>query len=229
MLTAFKRKGRLFIHSKLFNWVDKSISTSLILQSRHFWRWGKDDGSIQDSLIESRAEENQIVPQYGDSAPRLSPLLILPVQRPIFPGSFAAAFVKDERTVEAVIANRDKGSGYLGLFLRTDLVTDTTITPELISSADHVYKVGTFAQIQNIIRTQNSIQLLLTTHRRITLEDIISFGPPIIGNVTHWDKIYADQSPSIKAYTNEIINASRYHINTFNSYFVCFVLSINLN
>ena len=179
---------------------------------RLFWGWGKDDHHNPDSGMESRNEKNQLVAQYGDNAPKPSPLLILPVQRPVFPGAYATTIVKNDKTIDAILSNRDNGNGYLAMFLRTDLVSDTTIITEIITSIDDIYRVGTLAQIQNIrsIGAGDSIQLILTTHRRVTLENINSFGPPIIGNCTHWDRLEAEPSPSVKAYSNELIAASRY-------------------
>eukprot|EP01035_Chromulina_nebulosa_P020169 gene20169-26184_t len=49
-------------------------------------------------------------------------------------------------------------------------------------------------------------------HRRITLKDIESYGPPIMSNVIHWKKAITTtdkQSNAVKAYSNEVINAVR--------------------
>lgn len=91
------------------------------------------------------------------------------------------------------------------------------LVPEIIKSIDDVHKVGTFALVQNIVKSENGCQLLLIGNRRINLDDITSFGPPTIASVTHWPKhnqIRADQmSMTVKAYCNEIIAGVREIVN----------------
>eukprot|EP01036_Dinobryon_divergens_P004500 gene4500-5951_t len=141
----------------------------LVKATNYFWGWSKDEKIHDNEQGGTGSNENkQLVANFGENSPKPSQVLLLPVRRPIFPGFMAATFVKDEKTIEAIVTARDKGSGYLGVALRTDysIITDIDTTPELITGLDELYKVGTFVQIQNIIRTQNSIQLLLMAHRQ---------------------------------------------------------------
>jgi len=198
---------------------------------RPFW-WGGDDNSNSsgdsnnknntkektknsndetDAVLVGEGSERQIVPQFGESTPKLSPLICVPiVRRPVFPGFFATHLVKDEKTVEAIVENRSNGASYMGLFLRTDGEPKDESKVDLITSMDQIHNIGTFAQIHNVIRTPRGAQLLLMAHRRIGLDEITAFGPPTIAKVTHLKKQAFDaKSPSIKAYSNEVIAAVR--------------------
>ena len=109
--------------------------------------------------------------QFGDSTPKISPLLVLPLsRRPVFPGFFATHLVKDEKTLEAIIENHKRGVSYLGLFLQKDKQsppissssrdqqhsqqnTGNGVSDKVITSLDEVHTTGTYAQIHNVIRT----------------------------------------------------------------------------
>ena len=94
------------------------------------------------------------------------------------------------------------------MFLRSDSKGAIVEVPELISSADQIYKVGTFVQIQSMIRTDIGLQLVLMGHRRVNLEEIYNFGPPLFVRVDHWQKpSFVIESASLKAYRNEVIQA----------------------
>lgn len=187
----------------------KMKSHRLIWDNSLFNKYYSYQPNENDGFTDEGVGNNQLVTQTGENTPKISPLLILPCQRPIFPGFMAATMIKDEKTMEAILANRESGSGYLGLFLRKTLVDVTTTIPELITSANDIHHGGIFVQIQNIVKTPNSLQILLMAHRQIYLNEITSFGPPVIGHVTHWDRPPMEQTSTIKAYTNEIIAAAR--------------------
>jgi ATP-dependent Lon protease len=123
----------------------------------------------------------------------------------------SAVVVRDEKTAEAIIKSAELGASYLGTFLRSDTKPGLVIeTPELITNMDQVHKTGTFAQVQSILRTDGGLQLLLMGHRRITLDAIKEYGPPVTARVTHWNKSHiAVESSLVKAYRNEIILAIR--------------------
>ena len=148
-----------------------------------------------------------ILPQTGDNAPRLGNLLGLPVRRPVFPGLMSAAIVKDERVIDGIIKSSESGIAYLGTFLRADAAADGP--PELITRSDQIHKVGTFVQIQSIIRIDQGLQLLLMGHRRVNLEEVTAFGPPLSVKVNHWKKPVLVESTAVKAYRNELLLAVR--------------------
>eukprot|EP00596_Hydrurales_sp_CCMP1899_P000283 CAMPEP_0119035724 /NCGR_PEP_ID=MMETSP1177-20130426/2932_1 /TAXON_ID=2985 /ORGANISM="Ochromonas sp, Strain CCMP1899" /LENGTH=950 /DNA_ID=CAMNT_0006994419 /DNA_START=142 /DNA_END=2994 /DNA_ORIENTATION=- len=162
-----------------------------------------------DDVSETVVKEKSItLPQIGDNSPKLNNLIGIPLsRRPIFPGFLQGVMVKDEKTIEAILRSHDSGVSYLSTFLRTD--KDTIIeSPELISSLDQIHKVGTFVQIQQHIKTETGLQLLLVGHRRVNLNEVTDFGPPLSVKVDHWDKpSLILESNSLKAYRNEVIQS----------------------
>ena len=179
----------------------------LSLPSRNFCS----EGVITDGVIDSRpaGDKSITLPQIGDNSPKLIDLYGLPIsRRPIFPGLMSACMVRDEKTCAALIKSNESGMSYLSVFLRRDVKGAIVELPELISSVDQIYKVGTFVQVQNMIRTDIGLQLLLMGHRRITLEEIYNFGPPLSVKIDHWQKpLFVLESQSLKAYRNEVIQA----------------------
>jgi ATP-dependent Lon protease len=169
------------------------------------------EGVITDGVIDSRpaGDKSITLPQIGDNSPKLVDLYGLPIsRRPIFPGLMSAVMIRDEKTCAALIKSNESGMSYLSVFLRCDAKGAIVELPELITSADQIYKVGTFVQVQNMIRTDIGLQLLLMGHRRITLEEIHNFGPPLSVKIDHWQKpVFVLESPSLKAYRNEVIQA----------------------
>lgn len=83
--------------------------------------------------------------------------------------------------------------------------------PDLITDVSDIYKVGTFASIQNVVQTEFGSQLLLMGQRRVTINEITSFGPPTIANVDHWERavVKDPHNPHLKALLNEVLSASR--------------------
>ena len=182
-----------------------------------FW-WGGDNDDKKEEkeqatavIVEDGHSEKQLVAQTGEHSPKLSPLVVVPVtRRPIFPGFFATHLIKDEKTIDTILKNRTNGASYLGLFLRSDdkPVDDPGI--ELITDISDIHRIGTFAQIHNVIKTPRGSQLLLMAHRRISLDDVTEFGPPTIARVTHMKSAFTGQkSASVKAYSNEVVAAVR--------------------
>ena len=156
-------------------------------------------------------EENKLVAQFGESLPKLNPIMITPlIRRPIFPGFFATHLIKDQQTIDAIMANQTKGASYLGLFMRSDDINQDESKAELITSIDQLHTIGSFAQIHNIIKNPRGAQLLLMVHRRISLDEITSLGPPTIAKVTHLKSpSFTTKSPALKAYSNEVMSAVR--------------------
>ena len=64
-------------------------------------------------------------------------------------------------------------------------------------------------QIQSIIRIEQGLQLLLMGHRRVNLEEVTAFGPPLSVRVNHWKKPVRVESTAVKAYRNELLLAVR--------------------
>lgn len=175
--------------------------------------WNLQDGIgghiPSDSVV---IEENSIaLPAIGDNSPKLTNLFGIPIaRRPIFPGLMSAVMVRDEKTIASLIKSHESGMSYLSVFLRRDVKGAVIEVPELITSVDQIYNVGTFVHIQSLIRTDIGLQLLLMGHRRINLEEISNFGPPLSVKVEHWQKpVFVLESPSLKAYRNEVIQAVR--------------------
>lgn len=95
----------------------------------------------------------------GDDAPRPSPLIALPLlRRPLFPGLVQGLVLNDEATISAI---SDLQSSYVGLFLRKQAPLDDK-PPEVISSLDDIYSVGTLAQVHNLVPSPASTQIFLT-------------------------------------------------------------------
>jgi ATP-dependent Lon protease len=180
-----------------------------------FWDYGK---NLKDPIEVIEKEGNGKSPgeektlTIHNSAPKLTNIIGLPIaRRPVFPGLLQAAIVKDEKTANAILKSGETGMSYLGVFLRTDTKKggNTIEVPELITSIDQVHKVGTFVQVQSMIRVENGLQLLLMGHRRINLEDILNYGPPVNMKVNHWKKISVVENNAIKAYRNELLMGVR--------------------
>jgi Lon-like ATP-dependent protease len=197
MLRSLRRRGILFPHQVV------------VKQPQRFFFFGNNKKSENPPQPDNGTA--LVVPQTGDNAPRLGTLLAIPVRRPVFPGLMSAAIIKDERTIEAIIRAESQGICYLGTFLRTDAKDGSLIegTPELITRSDQLHKVGTFVQIQSAIRLEQGLQLLLMGHRRVNLEEILNYGPPLQVRVNHWKKPVLVESTALKAYRNELILAVR--------------------
>ena len=138
--------------------------------------------------------------------------MTLPIaRRPLFPGYMSAILVKNPAIVEAVIKDRENGTGgYIGLFMRRDKGAGIEV-PDLITDVSEIHDVGTLAQVHNVIMMEHgAAQMLVMGHRRITLKGVQTYGPPILSSVEHWrSRVVTEQSNSLKAYSNEIIATAR--------------------
>lgn len=211
-----------------------------------FWWKGKPGGEGEDetvAVIDARSDSSDksstsnksLVPKYGDNLPQLNPLIILPTKsRPIFPGFMSSILVKDEKVIKALTARVDESSPYVGVFLQKKEVNGSVAgvevpefnqksstlqqdsTSSAITSSAQLFNVGSFAQITSLIKTDVGVQVLLMGHRRISLGEVTSFGPPIISNVTYWRRPLVAQNQTLKAYCNEVLSAARYCIPFFN-------------
>jgi len=220
--------------------------------------------SSSSSTAAAAAATDSIVPSrlgFGDESPRYPHLVGLPVtHRPVFPGLITSVNVTDESTIEALQRISEKGSGYIGVFLRndtnasasdgnneqSDLVSDDSdssryveggllVTPEIITDASQLHKVGTFAQVHRVHVHHNgenedgdekdkifgkdgedsdnvSASVLLLAHRRIDLVSVDNLGPPIDVTVRHWDRLQipsTSKNDMIRALSNEILSTIR--------------------
>jgi ATP-dependent Lon protease len=204
-------------------------------------------GSNKKSLVSSLSA---IVPRrgYGDEAPRMPHVLALPVlNRPLFPGVVTSVTLTEPATIDA-LENLQKSSSnspnnYISVFLRNKHPTGVSEggvllpTPEVITDASDLYKVGTFAQIHRLTRGVGSAStsvgaqefddsqqedghagtsdggtasVLLLAHRRVNLESVDSLGPPIDVTISHWPRLdYTGSDDTIRALSNEILSTIR--------------------
>ena len=111
----------------------------------------------------------------------------------------------------------------MGLFLRkldgdgsTPPQSDIEHYGEKILDISHLHTVGVFAQVRQVNLVATGAQLFITGMRRITLESVEQYGPPTIAKVHHWKtQRMIPLTKSVKAYTNELLYASRYSILSF--------------
>eukprot|EP00752_Nemacystus_decipiens_P005164 g4687.t1 len=81
--------------------------------------------------------------------------------------------------------------------------------PEVITSLDEIHEVGTLAQVADIRPSAmpGEVQLLLVGHRRLSIKELISMGPPLEVEVDHWNTGEFDaDSEVIRAYCQEILS-----------------------
>jgi Lon protease-like protein len=173
-----------------------------------------DATEVANADIKSASSKVGLIAPYGDNSPTLSPLLILPTtKKPIFPGYLSAITLKNESIIEALVDGKVNHPNYVGVFLRKEdsKLGSNDQHGDVITHASEIYSVGTFAQVQNIVRTDLGAQLILMGHRRINLQQFTTFGPPAIADVKHWKRtlIPPTKSSSIKAHTNEVLNVAR--------------------
>ena len=118
-------------------------------------------------------------------------------------------------------AAQKNSDAYVGLFLRRldkegkEITADTNpdFYTDSFTNIDQIYKVGVFAQVRQINRVATGAHLFVTGMRRINALSIKEFGPPAIANVDHWKaQRMIPVSKEVKAYSNELLYASRYGI-----------------
>eukprot|EP00639_Heterosigma_akashiwo_P014903 CAMPEP_0206365046 /NCGR_PEP_ID=MMETSP0294-20121207/2598_1 /ASSEMBLY_ACC=CAM_ASM_000327 /TAXON_ID=39354 /ORGANISM="Heterosigma akashiwo, Strain CCMP2393" /LENGTH=535 /DNA_ID=CAMNT_0053810795 /DNA_START=412 /DNA_END=2015 /DNA_ORIENTATION=+ len=124
--------------------------------------------------------------------------------------------LRSPELITALEGLKNNGDGYVGVFLRKQPVENEGDPPEIITSLDDIYKVGTFAQIQAINPTQwGGVQVMLLSHRRVGATSLHDAGPPALLGVEHWAPgEYDPESPLVKAYSNEIVATVRDLIQT---------------
>jgi ATP-dependent Lon protease len=130
--------------------------------------------------------------------------------------------IKDEKTIAVLTAAQKSADCYVGLFLRRlDKSGKLSAAPDIeplelfptdsLTSVEDIYKVGVFAQVRQINRVATGAQLFITGLRRINIGGVDRFGPPAVATVEHWaTQRMAPLTQEVKAYTNELLYASRY-------------------
>jgi len=126
---------------------------------------GGDSSSSQDPSGSGGAGAGGIVVMpsklpFGEGAPRFPHVQALPlVSRPLFPGLVTTVTLTDEATIDALDRlQNDSTKAYVGCFLRKKNPTGVSEggvilpTPEVITSPEDLYRVGTFAQIQRLTK-----------------------------------------------------------------------------
>lgn len=175
---------------------------------KKFWK-GSQENSADDIVIDEdstqvKSSKNQLMNPYGEDAPKMSPVIILPTSRhAVFPGFIGHHLVRDTVTINALLTNNER---YVGLFLKTEHDHEKdTAEFDVIKKLDDIYKVGCFAQVQEMIKTAGGLQLALVGVRRLEIDKLVSLGPPTRASVNHWkDHRILKQSNEVKAYLNEL-------------------------
>lgn len=158
--------------------------------------------------------ENAVAPiTDGDKVPEYPHVLVVPTpRRPLFPGVVLPMTITNPELSKALIALKESGQPYVGVFLRKALgLDDNSKDTELITDMNQVHQVGSFARIDNILRFDNSsTQVLMVAHRRIGIDELYEPGPPIRAKVTTLENQPFDSSDELtKAYSNEIVATLR--------------------
>ncbi|CAM9147442.1 unnamed protein product, partial [Choristocarpus tenellus] len=169
-----------------------------------------------------------------DQAPRQPRLIGLPItRRPLFPTTAHPYTITNPDVLEAVVKAHQDSRPYVGVFLRKDDKgkwsreedgtgaeggegQDLKIKyPEVISSLDEIHHVGTLAQVIEIRPSNLSgeAQVLLLGHRRLSIDKLITMGPPMEVDVDHWSRGTFEQSDVIRAYCQEIVSTVRDVVN----------------
>ena len=174
----------------------------------------------------------------GDNCPRYPHMHALPViHRPVFPGVLTNVMITEPTTIDAMEGLAASGTAYIGVFLRkrgSNGILDGGMVlerPELITSKDDLYSVGTFAQIHRFQREigldpssmhsdhtsdsddengdqeekHQAASVLLLAHRRIDLISVDNYGPPIDITAKHWDRL--DYNPAGDSKKEDMIRA----------------------
>lgn len=232
MLGAVRLKhpasGSILACKKTINWATSPYYCLSLRNS--FWNFSRrddDDEKNTPQPVNENKDQTEVINDnktstnhtglispFGENSPTLSPLLILPTaKKPIFPGYLSALTLKNETIINALVEGKMTHPNYVGVFLRKEdsKLGSTDQHGDVITHSSEIYSVGTFAQVQNIVRTDVGAQLILMGHRRINLQQFTSFGPPAIADVKHWKRLIIPSTKTtlIKAQTNEVLNVAR--------------------
>jgi len=215
MKQSLHRRNARYFHNYIID-SNNTLKATSIGPQREFWFGKKEkvnlDVAKKLSEIDGSDQEHAIAKVgIGDDAPRPPKLIGLPVaHKPLFPRFFQMVQVNSPEVIQALITAKESGNGFVGVFLRKNPVSSEGDPPEIISSLEDIYKVGTFAQIHSIIPTPLGIQATIMSHRRVSIQKLEELGPPPYVGVDHWEpQEYDPESSTIKAYSNEIVATIR--------------------
>jgi len=94
------------------------------------------------------------------------------------------------------------GQGYAGIFLTKDDANES----DVVTDMNQIHRIGTFNSILRIDSFENSTSVIMVSHRRIWLEEIIKSDPYVLAKVQNLkDEPYKKDNVVIQAYTQEII------------------------
>ncbi|CAD7940568.1 unnamed protein product [Amoebophrya sp. A25] len=141
----------------------------------------------------SRQSSEKSLSPVGEP-PKLQSIFSIPISRkPLLPGQLMPIWIKNQKVVNEVNRLIQSQTPYLGLFLRKDDDAGTSSASgdeEIVTATSQLYNIGTLASIQQVVPLQatGGLQIHVTGHRRVTLKQVESFGPPMVTNVAHWSK-----------------------------------------
>ncbi|KAK9458598.1 Lon protease [Lipomyces oligophaga] len=107
----------------------------------------------------------------------LKDVMVLPISaRPLYPGFYKAALVRDDRHIEAVREIFARKMPYVGVFL----YKEATPATESVNNPEEIYDTGVLAQVTSVIThndivngvSQPQITLILYPHHRIKATEI---------------------------------------------------------
>eukprot|EP00879_Flechtneria_rotunda_P013415 GHRR01014005.1.p1 GENE.GHRR01014005.1~~GHRR01014005.1.p1 ORF type:complete len:539 (+),score=198.08 GHRR01014005.1:193-1809(+) len=211
-----KGKPPSYIQRVLGSWADKNNESSIAAV--------KADG----------AEESSLVPPGQLDHKHRKVFVVELSRKPLFPGTYTPVMVlKNEKLIKEVLdAKKQGGQAYVAAFLaKTEKVlaeeqaaagqgeqakdsnsstSSSNGDVDISKGADHLYEVGTFAQVHTVLAgdTEGSAQLLLLGHRRLKREAVLSTDPLRVA-VSHLrDEAYVNDDIT-KATSMELVNTMK--------------------
>ncbi|KAF1332915.1 Atp-dependent protease la, partial [Globisporangium splendens] len=160
----------------------------------------------------------------GDNAPNYPNVLAIPAhRRPFFPGVVLPMTITNPEVTKALLALKESGQNYVGVFLKKPLVAGTGNSgssdplknnggsEDLIKDLSEIHHVGSFARIDNMLPfDSHSVQVLMVSQRRIVIDGVHDSGPPLRVNITPLENPeYDPKNQLIRAYSNEIVATLR--------------------
>ncbi|RLN87122.1 hypothetical protein BBJ28_00016832 [Nothophytophthora sp. Chile5] len=179
-----------------------------------------DGKSDEDAGVEVVIDSAVATVGEGDDAPTYPFVLAMPAhRRPFFPGVVLPMNITNPEVCKALVALRDSGQKYVGVFLKKATASSNGSSDplkmgggeDLIKDLSEIHHVGSFARIDNLLPFDvNSVQVLMVSQRRITIDDIRDEGPPLRVNISNLENPPFDRKNKlIRAYTNEIVATLR--------------------
>lgn len=192
-----------------------------------------DDGSAEPVKSKTRQRKRRNGPRVevvesavarvgdGDDAPNYPHVLAIPGhRRPFFPGVVLPMTITNPDVTKALLALKESGQNYVGVFLKKPLVGDAGASSsdplrqqseDLIKDLSEIHHVGSFARIDNMLPFDaHSVQVLMVSQRRIVIDGVHDTGPPLRVNIsTLENQAFDPKNQLIRAYSNEIVATLR--------------------